>query len=73
MPDADQKELRFALREGERILSKELHDRFGGARTSVDDFAMQCPNCHAEIHLPREDGTYRTLEELKNALHPSKR
>jgi predicted HNH restriction endonuclease len=39
----------------------------GGSRTSVEDFAMLCPNCHAEIHLPKEDGTYRTLEELKEA------
>ena len=27
-----EKELRFHLREGEQILRKELHDRFGGAR-----------------------------------------
>ena len=32
MADRDAKTLRFALREGERILRKELHDRYGGAR-----------------------------------------
>lgn len=40
----------------------------GGARTSVDDFAMLCPNCHAEIHLPREAGAYRSVEELRGEL-----
>ena len=38
-----------------------------GSRTRVEDFAMLCPNCHAEIHLPLDDGTYRSVEDLKNA------
>ena len=32
MSNEQAKELRFTLRESERILRKELHDRFGGAR-----------------------------------------
>jgi hypothetical protein len=42
----------------------------GGTRTRLDDLAMLCPNCHAEIHLPREDGTYRSVEELRAELLP---
>jgi 5-methylcytosine-specific restriction protein A len=40
----------------------------GGSRTRIDELAMLCPNCHAEIHLPRRDGNYRTVEELRSGL-----
>lgn len=36
-----------------------------GARTRIEDLAMLCPNCHGEIHLPRDDGSYRTPDELR--------
>ena len=40
----------------------------GGSRTRIDELAMLCPNCHAEIHLPRGDGSYRSVEELRSEL-----
>jgi predicted HNH restriction endonuclease len=40
----------------------------GGSRTRIDELAMLCPNCHAEIHLPRNDGSYRAVEELRAEL-----
>ncbi len=39
-----------------------------GAQTRVEELAMLCPNCHAEIHLPRSDGSYRTVAELRAEL-----
>lgn len=39
-----------------------------GTLTRIEDLAMLCPNCHAEIHLPRDDGSYRSLEELRDEL-----
>lgn len=39
-----------------------------GSRTRIDELAMLCPNCHAEIHLPRSDGSYRTVEQLRSMI-----
>jgi len=40
----------------------------GGSRTRIEELAMLCPNCHAEIHLPRSDGSYRTVGDLRDDL-----